>query len=301
MLNVVPGMANINLKLLHTFLLAAERESFRKAADATNRSPSAVSLQIRELEEQIGVSLFIRTPQRVLLTQEGQILLAQVRRTVTDVHTVLDQLADIAQRKKGNIVIACAPTLASSQMPNILATFKMRHPSSVVGVREVPTEGALDLLANEKVEFFFGPSIPDMADFEFDPIVRDPLVACVPAAYDRGQQSVSVADLVSLPLILLDPNTATRNKIDHIAAEDEVNLHAQFEVQTAITAIALASSGLGVAIVPRGALLQASMTQFRVVPVSNAGAYREVGIVTRRGLTLHSLAHQLIKLIRSNY
>lgn len=294
-------MANINLKLLHTFLLAAERESFRKAADATNRSPSAVSLQIRELEEQIGVSLFIRTPQRVMLTQEGQILLAQVRRTVTDVHAVLDQLTDIAQRKKGNIVIACAPTLASSRMPNILATFKLRHPSSVVGVREVPTESALELLLNEKVEFFFGPSIPDMADFEFDLIMRDPLVACVPAAYDRGQLEVSIAELVNVPLILLDPHTATRNKIDHIAAHGAVELHAQFEVQTAITAIALASSGLGVAIVPRGALLQASITQFRVVPVSDKVAFREVGIVTRRGLTLHPLAEQLIKLIRSHF
>ena len=293
-------MANVNLKLLHTFLLAAERESFRKAADATNRSPSAVSLQIRELEDQIGISLFIRTPQRVMLTHEGQILLDQVRRTVTDVHAVLDQLTDIAQRKKGNIVVACAPTLASSRMPNILATFKLRHPSSVVGVREVPTEGGLALLANEKVEFFFGPSIPDMADFKFNPIVRDPLVACVPAAFDRGQRETSIAELATVPLILLDPHTATRNKIDHIAAGGEVELHAQFEVQTAITAIALAS-GAGVAIVPRGALLQASITQFRVVPLADENAYRELGIVTRRGLNLHPLSQQLIKLIKSNF
>ena len=85
------------------------------------------------------------------------------------------------------------------------------------------------------------------------------------------------------------------------AAGGEVELHAQFEVQTAITAIALASSGLGVAIVPRGALLQASITQFRVVPLADENAYRELGIVTRRGLNLHPLSQQLIKLIKSNF
>jgi DNA-binding transcriptional LysR family regulator len=132
-------MANINLKLLHTFLLAAEKESFRRAADAANRSPSAISLQIRELEEQIGVVLFVRTSRRVLLTQEGQTLLAQVKKTVMDVNMVLDQLSEAAQRKRGYIVIACAPTLASSRMPNILANFKIKHPSVVVGVQEIPT------------------------------------------------------------------------------------------------------------------------------------------------------------------
>lgn len=293
-------MANINLKLLHTFLLAAERESFRKAADATNRSPSAVSLQIRELEEQIGVRLFIRTPQRVILTQEGQTLLTQVRRTVTDVSEVLDQLVDIAQRKRGHIVIACAPTLASSRMPNILATFKLRFPSSVVGVREVATEAALELLSNEKVEFFVGPSIPDMADFDFDFIVRDPLIACVPAAFDRGQKDISISELVSVPLILLNVATATRGTVDRIAKGFGIELQAQYEVQNAITSIAIAASGLGVAIVPKGALLQATMGQFRVVPVSDEDAYREVGIITRRGLALHPHAQQLIKLIRAN-
>lgn len=294
-------MANVNLKLLHTFLLAAERESFRKAADATNRSPSAVSLQIRELEEQIGVSLFIRTPQRVVLTQEGQTLLAQVRRTVTDVHTVLDQLTDIAQRKRGHIVIACAPTLASSRMPNILATFKLRYPSSVVGVREVATAEGLELLVNERVQFFVGPSIPDMADFEFDSIVRDPFIACVPANFDQGDKDLSISHLLSIPLILLNPATATRGTIDRIARTLGIELHPQYEVQNAITAIAIAAAGLGVAVVPEGALLQTGLGQFRVIPISDAGAHRDVGIITRRGLALHPHAEQLIKLIRANF
>jgi DNA-binding transcriptional LysR family regulator len=293
-------MANINLKLLHTFLLAAEKESFRRAADAANRSPSAISLQIRELEEQIGVVLFVRTSRRVLLTQEGQTLLAQVKKTVMDVNMVLDQLSEAAQRKRGYIVIACAPTLASSRMPNILANFKIKHPSVVVGVQEIPTEGALDLLESEKVDFFIGPPIPDMADFEFDAIGKDPLVACIPPAFDLGQKEISIGSLVNTPLILLNRTTATRGIIDRISAGLGVQLHAQYEVQNAITAIALAEAGLGVAIVPKGALRNANVGQSRIVALSNSGAYREVGVITRRGLSLHLHSQQLIKLIRSS-
>ena len=72
-------MSSINLKLLQTFLLAAENGSFRRAAEESNRSPSAVSMQIRDLEEQIGISLFIRTSQRDVFRSRaigGEIMMA---------------------------------------------------------------------------------------------------------------------------------------------------------------------------------------------------------------------------------
>ena len=104
-------MASINLKLLQTFLLAAEFGSFRKAAEESNRSPSAVSMQIRELEERIGISLFIRTPQKANLTSEGQALFEEIRRAMGDVQASLDRLTEIAARRKGKIQIACAPPM----------------------------------------------------------------------------------------------------------------------------------------------------------------------------------------------
>ena len=92
---------NVNLKLLQTFLLAAEYGSFRRAAEESNRSPSAVSMQIRDLEEQVGISLFIRTPQRANLTPEGKILHEQVRRAMADVQAGLQRLSEVAAMRKG--------------------------------------------------------------------------------------------------------------------------------------------------------------------------------------------------------
>lgn len=293
-------MGKVNLKLLHTFLLAAEKGSFRKAADESNRSPSAISLQIRELEQQIGVTLFVRTPQSTTLTPEGRVLLSQVQRTVTDVRAALDQLSDIALRRRGHIKIACAPTLASTRLPNILATFRLRFPASEVEVRELSTPGALELLRNHKVEFFIGPAIPNMGDFHFEPVVRDTLCACVPAIYDRGQKQLSIRDLGGIPLILLDSSAAVRGIIESVARDLDINFHAQYEVQQAITAIALASSGLGIAIVPKAALAQANAVTFRPVPLSDAGAHRDLGLVTLRGYSGGGHAQQLLKLIRQN-
>ncbi len=293
-------MPNVNLKLLHTFLLAAERGSFRKAADESNRSPSAVSMQIRDLEEQVGVTLFLRTPQRIKLTPEGRILFDQVKRAVVEVQAGLDQLSDAALSRRGHIRIACAPTLASTRLPNILATFHVRFPRSFVEVRELSTAPLLELLRKQDVEFGLGPAIPDMGEFEFEPVLDDPLHACIPPVFDNGAESIALADLVNKPCILLSQATALRGMIDTAMEALGLSLDVQFEVQQATTAIALAAAGLGIAIIPKIALSQTTAPQFRVAPISAPMAHRKIGIITLRGHVQYSYSEQLISLIRAN-
>jgi DNA-binding transcriptional LysR family regulator len=293
-------LTHVNLKLLHTFLLAAEQESFRKAADESNRSPSAVSMQIRGLEEQIGVTLFHRTPQKVILTPEGRILFDQARRAIREVQSALDQLADVAQSRRGHIRIACAPTLASTRLPNILANFRVRYPRSFVDVRECSTAAILDLLRAHEVEFGLAPSVPNMGEFLFESILDDPLYAFVPPALDDGQETLSLADLAGQPCILLSSMTAVRGTIDAAAAALGVTLDVQYEVQQASTAMALVTAGLGVAILPKITLLLASAPQFRAVPISDDIVHRKIGLITARGHVNHPISEQLMTLIRAS-
>jgi DNA-binding transcriptional LysR family regulator len=293
-------MASINLKLLHTFLLVGEYRSFRRAADDLNRSPSAVSMQIRDLEEQIGVSLFLRTPQRVTLTPEGKALLNQVRRTVREIQIGLNQLTDAASRRRGLIKMACAPTIAATRLPNILANFKVRFPSSVVQLRELSTAPILDLLRNQEIEFGLGPPLNSMDEFHFDPILHDPLYACVPPIFDDGRKNISLADLEGKPCVLLSPATTVRSTIDAAVEELGISLDVQFEVQQGTTAMAMAATGLGIAIVPKICLVQANTLQFRVIPLSDASARRDIGIITLRGYVPHHRSEQLINLIKDS-
>ncbi len=292
-------MTNINLKLLHTFLLAAEQESFRKAADESNRSPSAVSMQIRGLEEQIGVPLFRRTPQKVILTPEGRLLFDQVKRAVQEVQTGLDQLSDAAKSRRGHIRIACVPTLASTRLPNILAMFRVRYPRSLVEVREISTASILELLRDHAVEFGLAPAIANMGEFQFEPILDDPLFACVPPTMDEGWNEIGLSQLSGKPCILLSPSTAVRSTIDSAIEALGVTLDVQFEVQQATTAIALAAAGLGIAIIPKIALLFVGSPQFRVVPITNSVVHRRIGLITARGYVHHPISEQLMELIRT--
>ncbi|MCZ4353938.1 LysR family transcriptional regulator [Roseovarius aestuarii] len=293
-------MSNINLKLLQTFLLAAEHGSFRRAAEESNRSASAVSMQIRNLEEQIGINLFQRTPQRALLTAEGRLLFEQVRKSMQDVEISLERLIHLAEQRKGKIRIACAPTLAAGPLGGILATFKQRYPRSMVEVTEVPTTAALLLLEQQEVEFYIGPEVPNLSDFHFEKIIDDHLYACIPDGMTDGVQAITLAQLQEFPLILLNRTTAVRALFDRLIAEAAIQVHVQYEVVSAQTALAFASAGLGVCIVPRIAMSQTTPSGCSAVPIASPEAHRAVGIITPRGYLHHSFSEQLMILIRSS-
>lgn len=292
-------MKSVNLKLLQTFLLAVEHGSFRRAAEDSNRSPSAISMQIRDLEEQLGVSLFTRTAQRAVLTGEGEILFDQVHRAMKDIEAGIDRLKELSAERRRLIKIACAPTLASTRLGPILATFRRRHPRSMIEVRETSPAAALALLQQQEAELYVGPELPDLRAFAFEPLFDDPFVACVPPQFHAGCQALAIADLADTPMILLDGKTAVRTQIDRLCAARGLALNVQYSVQNAQTAIALAGAGLGVAILPTIALAMAANAPFRVVPVADAHATRAIGIIVTRGYVRHAYSEQLMDFIRA--
>ena len=83
---------HINLNFLQTFISVAEHESFRRAAEEMGRTQSAISMQIRQLEDQIGARLFNRSTRRVELTMEGERLLRFARRSLADLNFGLRSL-----------------------------------------------------------------------------------------------------------------------------------------------------------------------------------------------------------------
>jgi len=103
---------NINLRLLATFLSVAEHTSFRKAAQYTNRSLPAVSMQIKQLEEQLGLALFQRTTRKVELTQAGEQLMISARKAMAELESGLTLLQHTVDVQQGHLSFACVPTIA---------------------------------------------------------------------------------------------------------------------------------------------------------------------------------------------
>ena len=292
--------ANVNLKLLQTFLLVAELKSFRKAAESSNRTPSAVSMQIKLLEEQTGLVLLRRTTRSVELTLEGQHLLEKTRQALTDLDQGLLQLRDAAVLRKGLISLASSPTVACTLLPGVLARFGKEYPHVTVRLREVGLEDILRLVQSGDVDFGIGPSTTNATDFQFTTLARDPLCALVPKKHPLARAAqLSLSDLEGVPCVMLSSFAAVRKSVDAAAKAANVRLNAQYEVQQMQTLIAMAAQGLGIGIAPRIAAGAAVQLPLKIINLSDEGLTRDISIINARGRSLSPIAVQLLSYLRA--
>ena len=294
-------MSDINLKLLQSFLLVAQLGSFRRAAETARRSTAAISMQIKELEDQVGMRLFVRQSKKVSLTPNGRILYEKAARAMRDINDGFRSLSDIATMRQSTVTIACAPTLAPKRVGGVLTTFRRRFPDSSVRLIEAPPAAALEILERQVAEFYVGPSVSNLKTFTFEKLADEPLRACIPPEFDRGQRAITFEDLKNVPIILLDRSTAIRTLIDDILHRKDLALNVAYELQNAFTALSLASAGLGVAMLPSIAIEMAELDGFRVVPFQEPEAARSIGIIAEKGYVQHNYSEQLMRLIRSAF
>lgn len=294
-------MADINLKLLQSFILVARLGSFREAAVAARRSTSAISMQIKELEDQVGMRLFVRQAKHVALTPNGQTLFEKTDAAMRSIDDGFKSLADMAEMRQSTVTIACASTLASKRVGGVLTKFRKRFPDSRVRLIEAPPIAALEILNRQVAEFYVGPSISDLKTFTFEKLVDEPLMACIPPEFDTGKPMVRFEDMTDVPIIMLDQPTAIRTLIDDILYRKGLSLNVAYELQNAFTALSFASAGLGVAMLPSIAVEMAEFDGFRIVPFAEPDAVRSIGIIAAKGYVQHNYSEQLMRLVRAAF
>ena len=291
-------LAHVNLKLLQTFLLVGEHSSFRVAAEQSFRSQSAVSAQIRQLEEQLGVSLFHRTTRSVRLTDEGHQLFECAQRALLEVESGLRKIQESADIRRGRVSLSCSPTIAEARLARVLAAFEQEYPGIDVHVRELTSAALFDSVRKREVDFGIGPLI-EMPDFNFEPVLDDPIYALVPKRFvTTTKDTISFATLANMPLLVLNHATALRGMLETALKERHLSFTTRYEFTQAQTLISMASAGLGAAVLPKVALparLDPSVYALRIV---NPPLLRKVAVITLRGQALSPASLRLVQLLR---
>lgn len=286
---------NVNLKLLATFLSVAKNGSFRKAAEQTNRSLPAVSMQIKQLEEQVGVALLQRTTRKVELTREGEQLMISARKALAELEAGLTQIQQTADLQQGHLSFACIPTIASTRLPLILATFAIKHPGITVHVRELANQDLLEAVRRREVDFAIGPAVERRTEFDFSPVFTDEYCALLPKGYnDAGRAGISLRELSKMPLLKLSNSTAFREHVDNALRANGLVVGSNYEFTQVTTLVAMAEAGLGIALLPRIAIPR--NVKLKVVRITGPALSRTIAIVTIRGHSLSPAAQRLVDL-----
>lgn len=298
MKHAVDWRSQVNLKLLNTFLLVGQAQSFRAAADRAHRSGSAVSSQIRKLEEQLGVMLFHRTTRQVRLTAEGEQLLVCVRRVLEDLEMGLQQIQESANMQRGRISLACAPTVAGTLLGGVLAAFEQHYPGIQVSVREITATALFESVRQREVDFGISVVI-DSPEFRFQKILTDELCALVPRSrLPRDRKTITLKMLSTMPLLLLEQGTALRKNVEDAMAAQGLVVKTHYQFIQAQTLVSMAEAGLGAAVLPNivvPAVLHPSVQKLRIV---DPPLVRHMAVVTLPGQSLSPAASRLVELLQ---
>lgn len=285
----------INFKLLGTFLAVADNASFRKAAEQSHLSLPAVSMQVKQLEEQLGVALFQRTTRKVELTREGEQLMISARKAMAEIENGLSQIQQAADVQQGHLSLACVPTVAGSRMPVLLVEFARLYPGISVRMRELTLSEMLESVRRREVDFGIGPAPEKKGDLDFTPLFTDEYVALLPRSFkDGGRAGISLRELSRMPLLTLTNTSLFRHHLDEALGAQGLAVEANYEFTNVSTLVAMAEAGLGVAVLPRTAIPQ--RTPLKAVRVTAPVLSRTIAIITIRGHSLSPAAARLVSM-----
>jgi len=239
---------------LRTVAAVARHRSFTKAADELYVAQSAISQQIRRLEAELGIEIFRRNSRSVELTEEGEVILAQAHRVLAEVDDLHSQLEELTGLLRGTVRIGGTYPFGPYDLYGVLADFRAKHPGVSVHMVEDTQEEMLAMVREDELDCAFASVDPDAIgrDFAATLLWEDEFVAVCAVDHPLGQHSgITFEQLASEDLITHRDNSALRRRLEATLGKRGLEPRIAF-VCTEMSAVrALASKGLGVAVLPR--------------------------------------------------
>jgi len=287
---------DLSLRDIRAFIAVAQTGSFTRAATRLHLSQPALTVQVRRLEETVGVKLFDRNSRSVALTPAGRELLPMLQKSLHDMEHVLIDARELGNGSSGTVRIACLPTFAASVLPELVQEIKKAVPRAGFLVHDVVASMVNTLVRSEEVDI--GLTGGDLTDTAFDVLFAggDRLVAVLPkrSALARRRR-IRLADLSGVPLVLTAQGTSVRAVVDNAFANAGCTPEIACEPTYMMTAVAMVRAGLGVTILPESAREVRAEPELLVRPVDDPAFLRPIALIKKRGRTLPPVTEMFVQ------
>lgn len=229
-------------------LRVLECNSFSDAARVMGYTQSAVSQMIKALEEELGVTLLLRSRTGVTLTREGELLLPYIR-DVANAHRMLsEQAANFHGLQSGTIRIGTFTSVSSRLLPPVMKAFKEAHPNLRFELHQGVYSEIEEWVRTGVVDFGFTDA-SRVTPFVCEPVFQDTMLAVLPEGHPLGESIfVQVGQLKQEPFILLDEGRGGGIVHDMVAAHPEIDV--QYHVADDYSILTMVENRLGIAILP---------------------------------------------------
>lgn len=245
-----------SVRQLRAFAAVYHSGQVSAAAERLALTQPAVSVLLRELEARLGVTLFDRSTRSLRRTEAAVEAIAYVERALAELEGLGASMAELSRVQRGRVSIATTATIAQTLLPPLLRSYLDAYTGARVEVREVAPTDFVETVLSGRVDLGIGTLEAPVAGLRERVFLRDSLVAAAIAAPTfSSHRPITWKQLAAFPLVTVKGGYGVRRSIEAAAESAGARLHVAHEVSLLSTALAMAASGLGVAVVP-GSLLQ---------------------------------------------
>ena len=278
---------DISLRQIRAYLAVARTLSFTRAAAETNLSQPALTVQIRSLEEQLGIRLFDRNSRSVELTRLGRELVPVFQRLLREFDDTVTGVRDIARHGGGSVRLGALPSFAAGILPDIIVRFRDRFPRVALTIKDAIASRVMEFVLSEEVDLGVVGGEPIHADLEIIHRAQDRLNVIYPAHHPLARiKRVGVEELAAFPLILMDPATSVRATVDAALVAAGHRVEAACEVTYMMTAVGMVRAGLGITILPESAHEIRAEPDLVARTIDDPNFVRPIAVIRKRRRTL---------------
>jgi len=284
-------MASLDNFRMVVFRKVAEQRSFRKAAEELYLTQPAVSLQIKALEEDLGVQLFDRTGAQIRLTIAGQVLLSYSEKVSSLLIQAEREIAALSGDQAGSLALGASTTIAQYVLPRLLSEFRKDNPRVQATLISGNTEQIVEAVEKQKIELGFIEGPARSRGVKAEPFLRDEIVLIASTADELAERgSISSAELCAAQLLMRERGSGTR-RIVELALErlgmkrNTLNIVMALDSSEAIKSAV--EAGLGIGFISRWSIAKdLRLNQsFKIVEVEGLRIHRDF-------LIAHALGHE---------
>jgi LysR family transcriptional regulator, transcriptional activator of the cysJI operon len=278
----VAQLENFRLKV---FRAVAEHLNFRKAAEQLFLTQPAITLQIKALENDLGIRLFDRSANRVGLTPQGRILLRYATKIAVLVAEAEQKLESEDGQLSGELALGVSTTIAQYVLPRLIGAFRDEHPRVQLSLHSGNTEEVVQFVVADKVSIGLIEGPARQQGIHIEPFMRDELVLIAPLTYTAAQ--FSPQQLLACNLLMREHGSGSRRVVETALEKSGLKLKQFRTVMDLDSTEAIKSAveaGLGIGFVSQWAISkELELGVLQTAPVRGLQMSRHFSLVTRTG------------------
>ncbi|GER72467.1 acetoin biosynthesis transcriptional regulator AlsR [Weizmannia acidilactici] len=246
----------MELRHLHYFLTVAEELHFGKAAERLQMTQPPLSQQIRQLEEEIGVDLFIRSKRHVELTIPGKVFLREVKQVLEQLDQAVENTRRAGRGEFGNVVVGFVGSATYDILPAVVREFRLKYPKTAVSLHELSTPDQIKALHRKEIDVgLLHPPIHDLL-IETKVIQNGTAALSMPKNHPLAQkETIRIEDLADVPFVVVSRDIWPGLYDEFLSLFQDADFSPKI-VQEATEyqmVVGLVTAGIGIGVLPRTA------------------------------------------------